>query len=105
MLARMYARFRGSEWFLYTLCLAIAAVVFAHFAYGYDPDWGASNIDLSVESSISVALLMMAAEKQQRAEARRLEHMLHLLQAQTAALGALQALLEKDRASLPGQSP
>lgn len=78
----VYAKFRGSTGFLYFLCGSIAGAALAHRFLGFDPDWGITNLSLSMEASISVALLIMANEKQEAAQRRQLEYMLHLLESQ-----------------------
>lgn len=79
--ARAYARFRGSRNFLLGLAAFIAAGLAAHFVLGWDADFGALNLLLSMEASLSVALLMMWNERQDEAEAKRLEYLVHLMEA------------------------
>lgn len=79
-LAEAYSRFRGSRTFLLALCGAIAASVTAHNLLGFDHDWGITNLSLSMEASISVALLIMGNEKQEAAQRKQLTYMLHLME-------------------------
>lgn len=95
MIATLYARFRGSVGFLYALCALIFAAVFCHRFLGYDPDWGLTNLCLSMEASVSVALLIMQEDRQRAAEERQQEKMLHLMEAQAASNEMLLMLARK----------
>ncbi|MGH7077961.1 MAG: DUF1003 domain-containing protein [Acetobacteraceae bacterium] len=88
--ADRYARFRGSRLFLLILT-AFLAFWFAcnllpwlpHFDR---PGFGVLNVILSAEASLSVALLMAAAERQDAVQRRELEYLLHLIEANHAVL-------------------
>lgn len=80
-----YAHFRSSRLFLLLLC------VFLAFWFGCNlipslphfdrPGFGVLNVILSVEASLSVALLMAAAERQDEVQRRQLAYMLHVIEA------------------------
>ncbi|MDE1828223.1 MAG: hypothetical protein KGH65_03630 [Candidatus Micrarchaeota archaeon] len=77
-----YARFRGSHWFLFALVISIGLILGLHFWRHIDPDFGATNLALSIESSVSVALLIMYGveqEMQRKQEAKRWEKMLRYM--------------------------
>lgn len=74
-----YARFRGSHWFLWALVISIGTILGLHFWRHVDPNFGVTNLALSIESSVSVALLIMYGveqELQRTKEAQRWERML-----------------------------
>lgn len=66
-LAQGYRRFRGGWWFLAVLSALIGAAMGAHAWLGYDPDFTITNLCLSIEASVSVALLLASQESTDRA--------------------------------------
>lgn len=75
-----YAKFRGSKFFLILLCAVIFVWITANEIFGFDEGYGRLNLMLSSEASISVALLIMSQEKQDRVQAKQLEYIQHLLE-------------------------
>jgi len=65
-----YAKFRGSEAFLYAVATFVGVWLLGHFTFGVDPTFGGLNLCLSIEASLSVALLIM---HNQKSEVRRVE--------------------------------
>ena len=109
--ARAYQQFRDPGNFLRALLLFISLSATLHFALHYDPDWGATNLILSIEASVaSAALMLLARESQRRAEeaariqACMLETLLVLAQAEQRALERgeqlLGELLEHERRTI-----
>lgn len=109
--ARAYQQFREPGNFLRIVLLFISGSLTAHFALHYDPDWGATNLILSVEATIaSAALMVLARDSQRRAEAadqvqaKMLETLLALAQAEQRALERgeqlLGELLEHERRTI-----
>lgn len=91
-LALAYARFRGSFAFVGVLALLMAAALLLHWLFGFDPDWGITNLSLSTEASISVALLIMDTAKQEALQRKQLQYMLTIMEAlqvqlRTAVIG------------------
>ncbi len=84
-IAGAYARFRGSRLFLIVLTAVILFWVIWNSIPGlphFDGDgFGRLNLLLSSEASISVALLIMANDKQDHAQSVQQKYMLHLLEA------------------------
>ncbi len=83
-IARRYAAFRCGKWFF----LALAGIVafwtiwnscpfLPHFD---DSEFGRLNLFLSVEASLSVALLLIANERQEAAQREQLAHLLSLVE-------------------------
>jgi uncharacterized membrane protein len=81
-----YRKFRTSRHFLAVLCTFIGVWVTLHFADGFDPDWGALNLVLSIEASIGMVFFMMVADKQDAFQRKQTEYMLHLLESQKEIL-------------------
>ncbi|MGH7056427.1 MAG: DUF1003 domain-containing protein [Acetobacteraceae bacterium] len=83
--AAVYARFRGSAWFVLFLCAFLSGWFALNLVPGlphFDrPGYGVLNVILSSEASLSVALLIMATEKQDRVQRKQLEYMLHMMEA------------------------
>lgn len=96
----IYARFRGSKAFLWSLATFVFVWLLGHFTFGLDPTFGGLNLCLSIEASLSVALLIMYNEKferrrfeqEQLTEKRRTEDMRHMLD----MMEATKALLEEN---------
>ncbi|MGH8144314.1 MAG: DUF1003 domain-containing protein [Steroidobacteraceae bacterium] len=88
--AEGYANFRGSRLFLLILSAFLAIWFVVNLVPGlphFDrPDFGVLNVILSAEASLSVALLMAAAERQDEIQRRELEYLLHLIEANHAVL-------------------
>lgn len=86
-LADLYARFRGSVAFV---CLLSAFLAFWFGLEWIDPafdrGFGILNVILSSEASLSVALLIMATEKQDAIQKKQLEYTLHLIEAMHAQM-------------------
>ena len=84
-LAAGYARFRGSAWFVLFLSAFLAgwfAINLLPWTPHFDrPGYGVLNVILSSEASLSVALLIMATDKQDAVQRRQLEYMLHIMEA------------------------
>lgn len=84
-----YARFRGSRAFLIALAATIAIWIAWNLIPGLphfdDPEFGRLNLALSTEASLSVALLIMAGDKQETAQREQLRYLQH----QAAAIRAL----------------
>lgn len=95
MSARLYAAFRASIWFLALLVVFVSAWIAAHFVFGLDREFGALNLILSIEASLAVTMLIMANQRQDAAQRRQLEYMLHLMEAVAAQLKETEAEKEK----------
>lgn len=62
--AKTYAKFRGSTWFLLGLTGLICCSLLAHFLFGFDKDFGITNLFLSAEASLSLAFFTMLSDQQ-----------------------------------------
>jgi uncharacterized membrane protein len=60
-----YAKFRRSKAFLILLCSFIALWVSMNLLHHFDVGWGALNLILSIEATISMALMMRDSAKQE----------------------------------------
>ena len=86
--ARHYAAFRGSPFFISVLTLWVGAWLVLHHFLGLDKDLGEINLILSVEAGISTALLVMdiarneqAQRKNEEIQSKQMKYMLHILEA------------------------
>lgn len=68
------------------------------------PDFGRLNLFLSSEASLSVALLIMANEKQDAAQQKQSEYMLHIMEAIRDHLLEKKASLTSDQQVSPCKS-
>ncbi|MEM5294256.1 hypothetical protein VSR82_07920 [Burkholderia sp. JPY481] len=68
-----------------------------HFVRGYDADWGATNLTLSIEASIASAVLTMMAEKAAEMQQRIAEQMRQMLE---SLLAMAEAARERDAEQL-----
>lgn len=92
-LASVYARYRGSPWFVLLLAVFLAFWFVAEWIDpSFDHGFGVLNVILSSEASLSVALLIMATEKQDAIQRKQLEYMLHMMEALRDANSARVAL-------------
>lgn len=89
-LAAAYARWRGSAWFVLFLCLFLTGWFAVNLIPGlphFDrPGYGVLNVILSSEASLSVALLIMASERNDEIQRRQLKYLLDLMEANHAVL-------------------
>jgi uncharacterized membrane protein len=76
---RVYLTVRNPRNFLILLCAYIVGSLTAHFGFGYDGDFGLTNLVLSLEASTAGAVLMMVAEESARATAEMLNTALKIL--------------------------
>jgi hypothetical protein len=79
---RAYLQFRNPKVFLFVLGAFIITSSLCHLIFGYDTDWGTTNLTLSIEASVAGAVLMMVAENSSRVQDR----MAKVQQEQLAAL-------------------
>jgi hypothetical protein len=94
----VYLTIRRPRNFLILLCAYIVATFIAHFAFGYDSDFGLTNLVLSIESSTANAVLMMVAEESAEASARMLKAILGLVEEIRCNTAATLAIAEAQRA-------
>lgn len=62
-LLRAYMTFRDPKFFLIVLVLYIVGALLAHSQLNWDPEFGLTNLLLSIEASTASAVLMMVAER------------------------------------------
>ena len=86
-IAAAYKRLRA-KYFFVGLCTFIITSLAFHWLFGYDSDWGATNLILSIEASVAFSLFLVLADRQEEAQRKQLEYLLHLMEAQHALLKA-----------------
>lgn len=80
-LSRLYLTFRHPRVFLIALVTFVVTSLLLHFFRGYDSDWGATNLTLSIEASIASAVLTMMAERAATMQTEVAEQMRQMLEA------------------------
>lgn len=90
-LAGWYQGFRGSPLFLVLVTLWIGTDFFLHYRYGWDSDWGETNLQFSIEAlynGVFLAMLLGRLEKMRKeSEARHtklLKYIADMMEAQLA---------------------
>jgi hypothetical protein len=103
-LLRVYLWLRSPSHFLVLLCTFVGTSLALHFMRGYDSDWGATNLILSIEASIAGAVLMMVAEESasmqksaSKAQAEMLAMVLSMTEAQERTLKGVLLIAEAQR--------
>lgn len=76
---QVYLTLRNPKNFLVLLCVFIAGSLLAHNVFGYDGDFGLTNLVMSIEASTAGAVLMMVAEESARVTAEMLKHVVQLV--------------------------
>jgi uncharacterized membrane protein len=91
---QVYLTVRNPRNFLILLCVYIVTSLVSHYAFGYDGDFGLTNLVLSVEASTAGAVLMMVAEESARATAETLKLVLEIVREVRQIAGALDKNLQ-----------
>lgn len=86
----VYLAFRDPKVFLWILGLFIIISSLLHIVLGYDPDWGTTNLTLSIEASVAGAVLMMVAEN----SSRKQDEMARVQREQLAAILTIATTLQ-----------
>lgn len=92
-LLRLYLTVRKPRNFLIVLCIFIGTSLLLHFFNGYDGDWGATNLILSIEASTAGAVLMMVAEQSAQMQIRNGEDQAKMLAAVLSIAEAQRGML------------
>lgn len=99
-LARWYAHLRGSPAFLLILMGFVGAWLALHYLLGVDKDFGALNLCLSTEASVSLAFFTMTGERQSSESAAAMAALAKALEEQRATSRLILALAEAERDAL-----
>lgn len=97
---RLYLTVRKPRNFLILLCLFICVSLLLHFFHGYDSDFGATNLILSIEATVAGAVLMMVAEESAEMQERMLKQLVEMGEAQTKTLKGVLLIAEAQRDAL-----
>jgi predicted tellurium resistance membrane protein TerC len=89
-LFRLYMTIRKPKNFLILLLIFIGTSLILHHLMGIDPEFGATNLILSIEASTASAVLMMVAEESADLQRQTVE-------SQGSMLAALLAIAEAQR--------
>jgi len=96
-LMRVYASFRDPRNFLVILVTYILLSATMHLLHGYDPEWGMTNLILSIEASVASAALMMMGKKNGDEQAKMLAMVLEMASAQDKTLKGVLLIAEAQR--------
>jgi hypothetical protein len=90
-LAAWYQRFRGSPAFLILVTLWVGSDFYLHYRRGWDPDWGETNLQFSIEAlynGVFLAMLLGRLENMRKEAERRhtklLKYIADMMEAQLA---------------------
>ena len=97
---RLYLTVRRPRNFLILLCLFILSSLLLHYFHGYDSDFGATNLILSIEATVAGAVLMMVAEESADIQARMLTQLVEMGEAQAKTLKGVLLIAEAQRDAL-----
>lgn len=85
-LGTLYAKFRGSYWFLVALGTFVALWIGFHIWKAVDPGLGDYNSILSTEASVATTLLIIDLAKNEIMQRKQLKYIEHLMEAMYAML-------------------
>ncbi|PVX77157.1 DUF1003 domain-containing protein [Paraburkholderia unamae] len=94
MLKRLYLKFREEKTFLRILILFVVLALVLHHLFGIDPDWGGTNLTLSIEAAIASAVIMMEQKRSGEVQQKQLEAILAMAEAQRDMLADHATLLK-----------
>lgn len=97
MLKSVYLKFREERIFLRALCVFVFTALTLHYTIGYDPDWGGTNLTLSIEAAIASAVIMMEQKRSGDVQQKLLEAILAMAEAQRDMLSDHTSLLRSIR--------
>ena len=63
LILRFYLTVRKPRNFLKIVCVFVATSLSLHWLRGYDPDWGATNLILSIDATIASTIMLMIQEE------------------------------------------
>lgn len=90
---RMYLAARKPRNFIRLLCLFIVVSLTLHYLQGYDPEWGSTNLVMSIEATIAGAVMLMVQEESAELHAQMLTALVDMAQAQRDMLADHASLL------------
>lgn len=86
LVLRFYLTVRKPRNFLKIVCVFVSTSLLLHWVRGYDSDWGATNLILSIDATIASTIMLMIQEE----GAERMDRMLEAL------IGMAEAARERD---------
>lgn len=100
LILRFYLTVRKPRNFLKIVFVFIASSLLLHWLHGYDTDWGATNLILSIDATIASTIMLMIQEEGAERMDRMLAALIDMAQAQRDMLAdhatLLRALREGD---------
>lgn len=93
LILRFYLTVRKPRNFLKIVFTFIASSLLLHWFRGYDPDWGGTNLILSIDATIASTIMLMIQEEGAERMDRMMEALLAMAQAQRDLLAEHSNLL------------
>jgi hypothetical protein len=90
---RFYLTVRKPRNFLKIVFTFIVSSLTLHWLHGYDPDWGSTNLILSIDATIASTVMLMVQEEGAEMQQRMLEALVSMAEAQRDMLTDHAALL------------
>lgn len=104
-LARSYAKLRGSPIFVLGLMLFVASWLVLHYFTHFDSDFGALNLCLSTEASVSLAFFTMMGDRQTSDTARAMAVQADAIEEIRAMAAVLIEVAQSQREQLKAHTP
>jgi hypothetical protein len=97
---RFYLTIRKPRNFLKIACIFIGTSLTLHWLRGYDVDFGATNLILSIDATIASTVMLMVQEEGAEVQSRMLSALLSMAEAERArddeTLSLIRSLKETD---------
>lgn len=94
---RFYLTVRKPRNFLKIVCVFVSTSLLLHWLRGYDSDWGATNLILSIDATIASTIMLMIQEEGAERMDRMLAALVSMAEAQRDMLADHTALLKAIR--------
>ena len=82
LILRFYLVVRKPRNFLKIVFAFITTSLTLHWLHGYDPDWGSTNLILSIDATIASTVMLMVQEEGAEVQARMLNALVAMAEAE-----------------------
>lgn len=97
LILRFYLTVRKPRNFLKIVSTFIASSLLLHWLRGYDPDWGGTNLILSIDATIASTIMLMIQEEGAALQEEMLKKLVEMGQHQEKTLRGVLLLAEAQR--------
>lgn len=97
LILRFYLTVRKPRNFLKIACVFIASSLSLHWLHGYDPEFGATNLILSIDATIASAIMLMIQEEGAALQEEMLKKLVEMGRHQDETLRGVLLLAEASR--------